>query len=565
MHGYKQLLRNRKSLITRLMLFLIIVIGASLRIYNLDWGSPFYFHPDERNIASSISQIYFPNQLNPNFFAYGSLPIYVNYKLGVIQNIIASITSDIDIFKVSFEQAIINGRIISTILSTGVIFLIYKITRLFVSPKWSLLSAFLTSLSIGLIQYAHFGTFETYLTFFSLLLLLCLLKFIQTKKFIYYLFTSIIVGMLCAIKVSSFILLPLPLLALVLIFKERNKTFILKKLRKLIFPLLLHSLVLILITIGIFIISNPFTFLDWVSFRNSMQYESAVALGTLPVFYTGSFANTIPGIFHLLNIYPFVLNPVIAVLFVPAVLYLFLYAVLKRQSEYLFIVVFLLFLLIPQLIFYVKWTRYIIPTLPVIYLCLVLSLHTVLNKSFLKLNTYIRYSLHLLLFLIISSSFVWSLIFVNQVYVKPDTRVEAAQFLSDKFSSETPILSEVYDLGIIPFNYHFNNISLFNFYDLEHDPSLNSRLEDIISENEILILPSQRIIKSRLENPETFPNGYEFYNSLNNNPKYRLIYKTECDVWCKILYLGDPIYGIEDTINVFDRPTVIIYKIKHAN
>ena len=67
-------------------LILLTIIGAFLRFYNLNWGAPYYFHPDERNIASSVTQLHFPDQINPHFFAYGSLPIYAIYGTGVIVN-----------------------------------------------------------------------------------------------------------------------------------------------------------------------------------------------------------------------------------------------------------------------------------------------------------------------------------------------------------------------------------------------------------------------------------------------------------------------------------------------
>ena len=67
---------NRETI----LLLLIIVLGAFFRFYNLNWDEGLSFHPDERNIAASVSRIRFPERLDPEFFAYGSLPIYV-YRL----------------------------------------------------------------------------------------------------------------------------------------------------------------------------------------------------------------------------------------------------------------------------------------------------------------------------------------------------------------------------------------------------------------------------------------------------------------------------------------------------
>src|SRR5258706_15936411 len=97
-------------------------IGAFLRFYNLDWGDPFYFLPDERNVASSISQLIFPSQLNPHFFAYGSFPIYLVFLIGIIVNLFHQ-------SNVSFQQAIIISRAISAMLSLLTIPSVFFITK----------------------------------------------------------------------------------------------------------------------------------------------------------------------------------------------------------------------------------------------------------------------------------------------------------------------------------------------------------------------------------------------------------------------------------------------------
>ncbi len=546
-----------------LILLVLLIIASLLRFYDLNWGAPFYFHPDERNIASAISQLKFPEQLNPKFFAYGSLPIYTVYALGVIFNGVSGLFNSGDIFTVTFEQAIIIGRVLSAVLSVGTIIILYLAARTIVSPKWSLFSVFLATFSVGLIQYAHFGTFELYLTFFSLLLLYFLLRYLKTKNYSNFIYAGVTLGVLCSIKISSLSLVPLPILALVFILKKKYKPYSFKKLARYIGVLAANTMLLAIISMGIFVLTNPFAFLDWNSFRNSMQYESSVALGTLPVFYTGSFIDTVPGLYQSLYVFPFLLNPIMAIISLPAFILLIIHVFQKKQVLHLFFVIFFMFLLIPQLVFFVKWTRYMVPTLPFIYLGVTLSLSLLFNNLPVNFKKKTRATISFVSILCIFSSVVWSAALIKTVYYSPDTRIEAAEHLKNTFPDDTHILSEVYDLGILPFNNHFSNITLFNFYDLEHDPNLLADLPSKLSTNDVIILPSQRIIKSRIENPQAFPLGNRLYESLNSSKQYNLIYKTDCDVMCTLLYLGDPVYGVEDTANVFDRPTLFIYRINH--
>src|SRR4051812_23642751 len=110
------------------LLFLLIVAGIFLRFYNLSWGAPYFFHPDERNIINAVIGLHFPNQLNPHFFAYGSFPIYTIYFTGVLVNIVTAFLEKIPlptITNVSFGTAALISRFYSALLSVGLLLLIY--------------------------------------------------------------------------------------------------------------------------------------------------------------------------------------------------------------------------------------------------------------------------------------------------------------------------------------------------------------------------------------------------------------------------------------------------------
>ena len=111
-------------------------------------------------------------------------------------------------------------------------------------------------------------------------------------------------------------------------------------------------------------------------------------------------------------------------------------------------------------------------------------------------------------------------------------------------------------------NNAFQKIDLFNFYDLDsNNPLLSVELPTKLKDSEYIILPSQRLLKIRLNNPEKFPHGYSFYNDLiTGKLGYEKVYETPCDLFCKITYLGDPVFRYEETTSVFDRPTLFIFK-----
>ncbi len=528
-----------------LILGLLLTVAGLLFTYNLTWGSPFYFNPDERNIAYSVNNIIFPSQLNPHFFAYGSLPIYTIYIAALLIHGISHIS-----FFVSIEEAIIASRIISSILALATIILTFHIGKKLHSTTSGLLASFFCTFSIGFIQYAHFGTFEMWLSFFYLLLFYAFIVLFKNKSLKNYFFLLLIVGILISVKISSLSLLIIPLVASIAIIKEHKERILMRA---------LHLFFLSIAVIGVmFLITNPFVLFDSNSFISSIRYESAVATGALPVFYSGGFNKTIPIIYQFTQVFPFLLNPI---LFCVGILSLVMNASKKNPSlfYYKILILFLLLYFFSQALLFVKWTRYMVPTIPFFYLSISFFLvdiqkrykDTILKKALWKGT----------LILSILSSIIWSSSYVVTVYNHPDTRISALTWATKHIPQDSRMLTEAYDLGTLPFTNSFPNINIFNFYELETNAQAKDNLEGILKKSEFLILPSQRILKTRLSSPISFPAGNAFYATLDTSKVFEKVYETPCDIYCLITYGGDPIFRYEETSSVFDRPTVIIYRI----
>ncbi|MBA3723613.1 MAG: glycosyltransferase family 39 protein, partial [Candidatus Levybacteria bacterium] len=501
MRFLKQYLSHQKAIV-----ILLTLVGAVLYFFNLNWGAPYYFHPDERNVASAVTQLQFPNQLNPNFFAYGSLPIYTVFFTGMLSNLL---TGSAQINQLSFDQAILIGRVYSALFATILIPLLYVITRS-VTTKESpagVTVAFLAVTSVGFMQFAHFGTFEMWLTFFSVLLFWVSLRMVKKRNITTILLLGLVFGVLVATKISSLALLPIPLLAFLLSFRtkrDESKTLHTSKSKVKNVLFFFISLLLFSFFIGIFyILTNPFVILDTQSFLSSMRYESSVGLNTLPVFYTQGFYDTTPVLYQFTKIYPFLLNPLITFLLIPSFVYL-LWLTCKTKSPQLFLLnSFFLILFLSQAVLFIKWTRYMVPTLPFIYLIIALALANVTAKK-------AKQSLVTLLILINS---IFALSYFITAYAQPDTRITAANYAQARIHQDAPILSETYDLGITAFNPALPNITLFNTYDLDaNSPDYNEvTWKEALESAEYIILPSQRVLQTRLQNAQRFPTGNTIY------------------------------------------------------
>ncbi|MBI4066833.1 hypothetical protein HY407_00465 [Candidatus Gottesmanbacteria bacterium] len=135
-----------------LILFIIAIAGL-LRFYNLMHDAPYFFNPDERNMANAISQFRLPSNpsqiptcllsqinpssnlqpttyklqanncnLNPHFFAYGQFPLYLAFVSDQLtkplNNLISSepMTNDQSLMT-SFSSAIFYLRFYSALSS----------------------------------------------------------------------------------------------------------------------------------------------------------------------------------------------------------------------------------------------------------------------------------------------------------------------------------------------------------------------------------------------------------------------------------------------------------------
>lgn len=546
--------KNKSSIV----ILILLIIGSFLRFYDLSWGEPYFFHPDERNIALAVSQMTFPTNLNPHFFAYGGLPIYVIFLSGIFINFMQSIFGQGNfINRLGFEEAIMLSRFYSAFLSLLLIPLLYLTGRKLKDENTGLLAATLGTMSVGFIQFAHFGTFEIWLTFFTLLLFWICINFKFSVK--YFIITGLIIGLLVSIKISSIVLLPLPLLPTLMFsynYLRKKHGGLIRHLSK----IFLYFVLFLIAGITTYIITNPYAILDFKSFRGSIEYESRVGLGTLPVFYTGEFIGSIPILYQIRYVLPFLLNPVVLILFIPLLIYFISILIKEKKISYFVLLFFFLFTFLTQVFLFVKWVRYIVPSLP--FIILIISVATFSISKSVKKIRYFRYAL---ISVLILSCAIYSISYFITAYIERDSRLEALTFAKSNIPLTSRILSEVFDMGIVPFNESFLNISLFNFYDLDNTSIeyTEESLKMAIESREYIILPSQRIYSVRLSKKDMFPLGNAFYRKLMSGELgYIKIYETPCSIFCKIAYFNNPSYSYEQTANVFDKPNILIFKKK---
>ena len=166
----------------------IMLVGLFLRLYKLDLGMelPYLAHTDEPTQFNPAVRILRTGDLNPRFFRYPSLPIYLytavlyaGYAVGRLVGAFSSLadvqpirTLQMSVALVGTPQLLLLGRATSALLGTltiGFVFLLTgQLTRRSAGQPWtSLLAALLLALSRAHVRMSHYMTVDVMATFFA--------------------------------------------------------------------------------------------------------------------------------------------------------------------------------------------------------------------------------------------------------------------------------------------------------------------------------------------------------------------------------------------------------------
>lgn len=513
-------------------LILIILLLLVTRFVNLTWGFPYLFHPDERNIVISLEQLRcsnifdIKNCFNPNFFAYGQFFLYLG-------KFISFWARDISFVGLALILRFISA--IFSILTVIVGILIIKgITKKYID-KFSeniilITSALLLIFSPSLIQFAHFGTTESILSFLYTYLVYCSIRFLLNKKSSvkYLTESSLIIGIAIATKVSSVIFLLIPILTVFY-----SKDFSLReKFRKLIHISFFSFVIAILF--------SPHFLISYREFLSSLSYESNVALGKLKVFYTRQFEGTIPIIFQLFKIFSYSLGIPVFTSFIFGLFFLS-----KNKLNNFLILSFLVYF-IPTSFTFVKWTRFMAPVIP---LMLVIAYLFLIDLLFNKIKNKL---FGIIFFWIAILSMYTPGVYFLQVYFKEDVRLTASKWIVQNIPDNSVILSETANVVDIPVgNLKGKNYEIIstNLYDIDIDKKLYKEFNDNLKRADYIIVPSRRIFANHKN--DRYPKVNKYYDKLFSG-------KLGFEKVVEFKLLNDEL--AEETFSVFDHPIVRIYK-----
>lgn len=490
---------------------LILLLGFS-RLYGLTWGLPYYFHPDENNIASALGGLHCPSVFNlrtcfePGFYAYGQIFLYLGYGLNWCLN-----NPNLSLRFLSALCSIVAGLVFYGLLK-----------RDFKTVSAGFIGLLIYITTVLFIQLAHFGTTE------SLSILLLVLAFYHRKQ---PKLLGFWVGLLAAVKISQAAMTVLVLLSYFRYWRR------------------LRVLVLSLLVAGVtFWIFTPHYFLNWPLFLSALNYEIGVGTGHASVFYTEQFRHIQPLWFTIEKVLVPAFGPGLLLLIPPGII-----SLLRRRRLYFLWLLMLVFL--QTLITFAKWARFFILLGPILIYVGVAGLIW-LTSGFKKR----RFLLVVLIMLQL-----YSAINFFQIYFLTDIRIQADKWIRQHLPKKARIITEtanVYDLPFAKTDFLVTGLFL---YDLDTIKEKSQEAQKLLSQVDYVIVPSRRvyfnytcyrfnrdqvITERDCNKDQQFPEINRYYRRLFTSGEFRLV-KT-------FQILSDE--GNEETFSVFDHPTVRIYR-----
>lgn len=258
---------SAKTAVYLMLALILFSLWVMLYLRGLSWGKPFILHPDEPVIVEKAIKILQKGDMNPHFFNYPSLPIYVQSLVSTITHLyltssgkygnhnyreIGAITQKEKFF---FYHA---GRLASALFASIMLCLVFVLTRK-VCNTWAALAAVGCVMAFPLlVREAHYVTpnvLAGLLVFGSVCL--CV-QFIEKGKKSSIYWAAALGGLSVGAKYNAIIVIVPVILTLVLRFRVKGLRHV--------------PLIMAVFAIG-FIITTPYALLDMAKFMNDFSYE----------------------------------------------------------------------------------------------------------------------------------------------------------------------------------------------------------------------------------------------------------------------------------------------------
>jgi len=524
----------------RLWMVAIVVFAAASRLVHLAWDQNHFFHPDERAVAFAVNRLSFkPLKLDPDFFAYGSLPIY-------LAKATSGVASLVDPQANSYDGAILNGRRLSAIMGALTVFLLILLGARLYDRTVGLLAGFLLAACVLHIQNSRFLTVDVPLTFFVLLALSQLVRVVRDGRAIQFVLAGTCIGLATATKFSAMpLLLPLAIAALYRYLEERR------------FLSVAGRLALAALAFAFaFVAVEPYAVLRFDRFYHDIFEQSTMVRNAGVYPYTTQYMHTPKYWYDLTQLVVWGMAPPLGIVAVWASVTRVAVAWrTRRPEEWILLSWVVPFFLITGW-FEVKFPRYLLPIYPLMILW---AAHWLVEK-------YRRGTLlgRLAMPTVALGTLAAAVAFMT-TYTRPHTVVTASEWFYAHIPPGSKVLSQNWDEGF-PFALPGHStqgykISEFGYYEKPDNAAKMQKLSQDLASSDYLAFQTKRLYGAVTRAPEQdyYPlTSKYFYELFAGDLGFTLIYEAASRPSLFGIEIPDEL--ADESLTVYDHPKVVIFQ-----
>lgn len=520
-------------------MIILAIVAIILRLYGINWDQGFHMHPDERMLMIVADRLNFFKNLNPDFFNYGSLPLYILKGLAQIFDVLLSA------HRATYDGMLYLGRVLSAAADMGTFFLVYKITQALFPQKKSapLYASFAYAIAFFPIQNAHFFVVDVYLTFFLTAVVYLVIRYLQKPQYKFITLLAFFYAAALATKFTAILFFPYLVLICILAAYLSKKN-------------LLHIFLFPILTLVFHFVFMPYAYLSWSKFLLDISQQTQMSRDPYVFPYTLQYVGTLPYLYFLKNIILWGLGPLLTLL---AGLGLTEFIKPAKGHKRLLVVVtcFYVIYFLAVGISAVKFMRYMLPLYPLFALLAGLGLHRLKDQ-------FGRYAF----FVSIVLTVAWTGLFFN-IYFQKNTRIQATEWILHHIPQGSTLAIEHWDdrlPAVGDQNYQYVEMTL---YDLPDDLNKWTTLDVKLNQADYIVIASNRLYVplQKLADCRKFKICYpltaKYYQALfSSKLGFKKVY--EAHVYPSISIMGHTL-GIDDQVadesfTVYDHPKILIFK-----
>lgn len=497
----------------------LIFLALGIRIYGINWDQGFHLHPDERMLIMVAKRIQFFNQLNPRFFNYGSLPIYILKAVADLIN------------KSDYQSILYVGRYLSIFFDIINLFFIYKIAfLLFKKQSIAFFSSFFYTIAFFPIQNSHFFISDVFLTSLTSIFVYLLIKFLnnsnkKTNSLKKIIFLGLTFAAMLSTKFTAIVFLPIVYFIIFInsYHQYSKKQFFIKT--------IINLLIFNFSSLVFHFIFMPYAFLDYKNFLSAISLQIKMNNNPYIFPYTLQYVNTLPYLYYLKNIFFWGLGPVISVLcllgFIQVIKKVSNKIIWQNQKplitsyQLLITVVFYLFYFLIIGRSAVKFMRYMLPVYPFLTIMAGYGLYQIQNSKFKIIKKTFNFlpvflSFNFLLFL----TLIWTLLFIS-IYSQAHTRISATDWILKNIPARSTLAIEHWDDHLPLYDQEKYRFVEMTLYDQPDDERKWQILNEKLKQADYIIIASNRL--------------YVPLQKLNDCQKYKVCYPKTAEYYRKLL------------------------------